>query len=85
MVKKLRIAHARHLLDSTDQPVSRIATLSGYRNIANFNRQFLAEVGMTPSRYRHLEASQKPALEVVSLPLTAGSDPERSRTADPEV
>ena len=48
MVKKLRVAHARRLLDSTDHPITRVATLSGYHNMANFNRQFLAEVGTHP-------------------------------------
>lgn len=69
MVKKLRVAHARRLLDSTDHPVSRVATLSGFHNMANFNRQFLAEVGSTPSAYRRLETSQKPPNEVISLGL----------------
>jgi len=67
MVKKLRIAHARRLLDSTELSISSIATQSGYNNMANFNRQFLAEVGMTPTRYRQLESSQKPPPEVLSL------------------
>ncbi len=71
MVKKLRVAHARRLLDSTDHPITRVATLSGYHNMANFNRQFLAEVGTTPSSYRRLEASQKPPNEVLSLGLKA--------------
>ena len=39
--------------------------LSGYHNMANFNRQFLAEVGTTPSSYRRLEASLKPPNEVL--------------------
>lgn len=67
MVKKLRIAQARRLLDATDHPIRHIATLSGYHNMANFNRQFLAEVGTTPTRYRQLESSQKPPTEVLSL------------------
>ncbi len=71
MVKKLRVAHARRLLDSTDHPVTRVATLSGYHNMANFNRQFLAEVGTTPTAYRRLENSQKPPNEVLSLGLKA--------------
>jgi AraC-like DNA-binding protein len=78
MVKKLRVAHARRLLDSTDHPVTRVATLSGYHNMANFNRQFLAEVGTTPSAYRRLESSQKPPNEVLSLGLKA------ARAAEPE-
>ncbi len=67
MVKKLRIAHARRLLDSTDQPISLVAAASGYHNMANFNRQFLSEVGTTPTKYRQLESSQKPPPEVLSL------------------
>ena len=67
MVKKLRIAHARRLLDSTDHSVAHVATLSGYHNMANFNRQFLSEVGTTPTKYRQLESSQKPPPEVLSL------------------
>lgn len=67
MMKKLRIAHARRLLDSTDHPIRHVATQSGYHNMANFNRQFLSEVGTTPTRYRRLESSQKPPPEVLSL------------------
>jgi len=67
MVKKLRIAHARRLLDMTDDSISTVATRSGYNNMANFNRQFLAEVGTTPTMYRRLESSQKPPPEVFSL------------------
>ena len=39
--------------------------------MANFNRQFLAEVGPTPSAYRRMESSQKPPNEVLSLGLKA--------------
>ena len=82
MVKKLRVAHARRLLDSTDHPITKVATLSGYHNMANFNRQFLAEVGSTPSNYRRLEPSQKPPNEVLSLGLKAARAA-GSATAEP--
>ncbi|HEX6916966.1 MAG TPA: AraC family transcriptional regulator [Phycicoccus sp.] len=74
MVKKLRIAHARRLLDTTEHPVAQVATMSGYHNMANFNRQFLAEVGTTPTRYRRLESAEKPPPELFSLGLRAPSD-----------
>lgn len=61
MVKRLRVAHARRLLDTTDLPTSKVALASGYKNLSNFNRQFLAEVGMTPSAYRKLDLPERPA------------------------
>jgi AraC-like DNA-binding protein len=67
MVKKLRIAHAQRLLDLTRDPITRVAASSGYNNLANFNRQFLAEVGMTPTAYRNLDPGLKPHLPVLSL------------------
>jgi transcriptional regulator GlxA family with amidase domain len=73
MVKKLRIAYARRLLDTTEDSVAQVAAMSGYNNMANFNRQFLAEVGTTPTAYRRLESDQKPPPEVFSLNRRAPS------------
>jgi AraC-like DNA-binding protein len=61
MVKRLRIAHARRLLDTADMSTARVARASGYNNMSNFNRQFLSEVGMTPTDYRKLDPAQRPA------------------------
>lgn len=61
MVKRLRIAHARRLLETTDLSTAKVAQASGYNNISNFNRQFLAEVGMVPTAYRRLEPGERPA------------------------
>lgn len=66
MVKKLRIAHACRLLDSHEHSIATVSAASGYNNLANFNRQFLAEMGMTPSAYRKLEKSEKPKSRILS-------------------
>ena len=52
LVRKLRLAHAAKLLQHTADPVARIAAAVGYENLSNFNRQFLRELGETPSAYR---------------------------------
>ncbi|NAZ85723.1 AraC family transcriptional regulator [Kineococcus indalonis] len=52
VVRKLRLAHAAKLLAQTSQPVASIAAAVGYANLSNFNRQFRAEHGSTPTRYR---------------------------------
>jgi AraC-like DNA-binding protein len=62
MVRKLRIANACRLLDTTDRSIGSICAASGYSNVSNFNRQFLVETGSTPRQYRRLNASLKPGL-----------------------
>ena len=86
MVKRLRLAHARRLLETSDLSAAKVAQASGYNNLSNFNRQFLAEVGMTPTAYRKLEPHQRPEApplrtdtkaplsEVAENGSTAGSD-----------
>jgi AraC-like DNA-binding protein len=54
-VKRLRINLACQILMSDEQAsITSICYEVGYNNLSNFNRQFLAEKGMTPSRFRHL-------------------------------
>ena len=59
-VKKLRIANACRLLVMTDSSVSSICAEVGYSNLANFNRQFLVEVGMPPRAYRKMDVDLRP-------------------------
>lgn len=83
MVKKLRIALRKRLFDTTTASIAQVAELSGSRTMANFNRQFLAEVGATPTAHRNFESSQKPPAEGFSLGLQArvGAGP----TPDPGI
>lgn len=55
--------------------MAQIAVMSGYHNMANFNRQFLAEVGTTPTSYRRLESAQKPLPELFNRRAPSGSSP----------
>lgn len=51
-MRKLRVAQACRLLRQTDLPVSAICFDVGFGNLSNFNRQFRAEVGVSPTTYR---------------------------------
>lgn len=54
-VKRLRINLACQILMSDEHAsITSICYEVGYNNLSNFNRQFLAEKGMTPSRFRRL-------------------------------
>ncbi|WP_316814383.1 AraC family transcriptional regulator [Pedobacter heparinus] len=48
----IRIGYACKLLADEDQNIVRIAYESGFKNLANFNRQFKRFKNMTPSQYR---------------------------------
>jgi AraC-like DNA-binding protein len=51
-VNEVRCSAACLRLRATDQPIAQIAEDCGFRTLSNFNRRFLAWVGMTPGRYR---------------------------------
>ena len=54
-VNRLRINLACQLLMGPAQiKITDVCFSSGFNNISNFNRQFLAQKGMTPSRFRDL-------------------------------
>jgi AraC-like DNA-binding protein len=52
LVRKLRLAHARRLLEHSDKPISDICYEVGFSNLSNFNRHFLNDAGETPRSYR---------------------------------
>ena len=53
-VRILGIGRSCRLLFETDAHVTDICFQVGYRNISNFNRHFLQEKGVTPTKYRRL-------------------------------
>jgi AraC-like DNA-binding protein len=51
-VMRLKIGEACALLSATSKPIHYIADATGYRSLANFNRQFKRLKGVTPRAYR---------------------------------
>ena len=51
-IRRLRIGNACASLINTEKPISWIADHVGYRNLANFNRQFKETKGQTPRQFR---------------------------------
>lgn len=52
LIRKLRLAHARRLLELSEKPISEICHDVGFSNLSNFNRHFLKDAGETPRQYR---------------------------------
>lgn len=51
-LRNFRIAKAMEKLKTTDLPISKIATNTGFGDISNFSRQFKQVVGTPPSTFR---------------------------------
>jgi AraC-like DNA-binding protein len=51
------------LMSEEDRSVTDICYEVGFNNQSNFNRQFLAQKGMSPSRFRSLLAENSRAAE----------------------
>jgi AraC-like DNA-binding protein len=59
-VNRLRVSLACQLLMSPDYAsITDVCYASGFNNLSNFNRQFLALRGVTPSQFRRLLAENK--------------------------
>jgi len=52
-----RMAEAAFLLETSDEPIARIASRVGYETAAAFSKLFHRYHGLTPGRYR---AAQRP-------------------------
>jgi AraC-like DNA-binding protein len=53
-VGRLRVAHARHLLATTNRKVTQIGLESGFTSVGRFYDVFRRETGMAPKEYRAL-------------------------------
>jgi AraC-like DNA-binding protein len=63
-VNRLRVNLACQLLMSDEaMPITEICYAVGFNNLSNFNRQFLAQKGMSPSRFRTLTIANTRAAE----------------------
>jgi len=62
-ITDIRLKIARDLLETTNDPVARIAEYVGYPDSLYFSRLFKKHIGMAPSAYRHLAESQSYCLQ----------------------
>ena len=53
-VNRVRIGQACGLLYASDEQITAICHKAGFKNVANFNRQFLKVKGVSPSEYREM-------------------------------
>jgi len=74
-VNRLRLNLACQLLmGDAAMRITDVCFSSGFNNISNFNRQFLAQKGMTPSRFRALLAeNEAAAMAALSAEREAGA------------
>jgi transcriptional regulator GlxA family with amidase domain len=62
-IQRLRVEHAKRLLESDEASIEAISTESGYEDVAFFRRLFKRSTGLTPGQYRrmfkgdHMEAA----------------------------
>jgi AraC family cel operon transcriptional repressor len=60
LVNQARIERAKTLLGSSDEKIISIAFASGFGNLANFYRNFLARTGVTPKAWRRQGSATVP-------------------------
>ena len=51
-VHALRLEEAKHMLETTSEPIDAIASAVGYGDTSFFSRLFRRKVGVTPAQYR---------------------------------
>lgn len=51
-IREVRVGVARHLLETTQQPIATIAADTGFYDQSHLTRQFKTSTGITPTQYR---------------------------------
>jgi transcriptional regulator GlxA family with amidase domain len=62
-IHTLRLEEAKHMLETTEQPVEAVANEVGYEESSFFGRLFRRKVGLTPAQYRKRFGSLRKALQ----------------------
>jgi transcriptional regulator GlxA family with amidase domain len=62
-IHTLRLEEAKHMLETTEQPVEAVANEVGYEDSSFFGRLFRRKVGLTPAQYRKRFGSLRKALQ----------------------
>lgn len=74
----VRLREAKRLLTSTDLTVTTISHQVGYSSVGTFSSRFTSSVGLSPTRYRRLEAIVPPP-----QPVGAGTTTVRGHISSP--
>jgi transcriptional regulator GlxA family with amidase domain len=59
---RARVIRAQHLLETTDQPIERIAAEAGFGSAITFRARFREQVGVSPLHYRRNFRRRDPGL-----------------------
>ena len=54
-VHRYRMQRAKHLLETGDESVARVAAATGFRDAFYFSRAFMRSEGVSPLRYRQAQ------------------------------
>ena len=74
LLREMRLARARRLLETTDKTLDAVAALCGFEDTAYFSRAFRARYGLPPgSHRRRIREGVKSALQGYSRPLPAAA------------
>lgn len=73
-----RVLHAQRLLETTEEPVERIASLCGFGTAAGMRVHFQRQVGTSPTSYRRAFRRQALAPVAIVAPRSSGGAPAES-------